>query len=418
MEAAAGDAAAPGLSPFPAMSAAKENPCRKFQANIFNKSKCQNCFKPRESHLLNDEDLTQAPGRAREQSAGPHSAARLRALSHRRPPGGGGLGPGLALGRDPGPPAGERLARPPRPQGRRSRPRLRPSSLGGFARFGGGNPPTSRRRTVPRAPGAGPGPGRPFRSWALRLRAATPAFPAGPAPRPPPGLSPASVSPASVSPTATSFPWSLCARPGALSRSSPADFVVGAPSTDTLLWSGPAWPFLLLRSVYTAGRVGGGAGVTAWDRLPSPGARKKLLVPETQSFTPHPGLRSQSVRTAGNPVSLEDLPGNWASELAMQPCLVWLSILKSKEQLTCSEIIYCGSDFLSMQRLASREEGLPAQMCAGVFQFQMDLKAAAAGKSGMRCDPLKVVLLRRKDSAWRPGDRPEGSCVWADRASV
>lgn len=44
----------------PTMSAAKENPCRKFQANIFNKSKCQNCFKPRESHLLNDEDLTQA----------------------------------------------------------------------------------------------------------------------------------------------------------------------------------------------------------------------------------------------------------------------------------------------------------------------------------------------------------------------
>ncbi|XP_019938721.2 uncharacterized protein [Paralichthys olivaceus] len=38
----------------------KENPCRKFQANIFNKSKCQNCFKPRESHLLNDEDFNQA----------------------------------------------------------------------------------------------------------------------------------------------------------------------------------------------------------------------------------------------------------------------------------------------------------------------------------------------------------------------
>uniref|UniRef100_A0A3Q2NQG1 Uncharacterized protein n=1 Tax=Fundulus heteroclitus TaxID=8078 RepID=A0A3Q2NQG1_FUNHE len=37
----------------------KENACRKFQANIFNKSKCQNCFKPRESHLLNDEDLSQ-----------------------------------------------------------------------------------------------------------------------------------------------------------------------------------------------------------------------------------------------------------------------------------------------------------------------------------------------------------------------
>ncbi|XP_072311883.1 uncharacterized protein [Eucyclogobius newberryi] len=38
----------------------KENACRKFQANIFNKSKCQNCFKPRESHLLIDEDLNQA----------------------------------------------------------------------------------------------------------------------------------------------------------------------------------------------------------------------------------------------------------------------------------------------------------------------------------------------------------------------
>ncbi|KAJ3607916.1 hypothetical protein NHX12_024967 [Muraenolepis orangiensis] len=42
------------------MSAAKENTCRKFQANIFNKSKCQNCFKPRELHLLTDQDLTQA----------------------------------------------------------------------------------------------------------------------------------------------------------------------------------------------------------------------------------------------------------------------------------------------------------------------------------------------------------------------
>uniref|UniRef100_A0A8D3CZF9 PH domain-containing protein n=1 Tax=Scophthalmus maximus TaxID=52904 RepID=A0A8D3CZF9_SCOMX len=38
----------------------KDNPCRKFQANIFNKSKCQNCFRPRESHSLNDEDLNQA----------------------------------------------------------------------------------------------------------------------------------------------------------------------------------------------------------------------------------------------------------------------------------------------------------------------------------------------------------------------
>ncbi|XP_061086288.1 protein outspread isoform X2 [Conger conger] len=42
------------------MSGAKENSCRKFQANIFNKSKCQNCFKPRELHLLTDQDLNQA----------------------------------------------------------------------------------------------------------------------------------------------------------------------------------------------------------------------------------------------------------------------------------------------------------------------------------------------------------------------
>ncbi|XP_051795077.1 myosin phosphatase Rho-interacting protein isoform X2 [Acanthochromis polyacanthus] len=42
------------------MSSVKENPCRKFQANFFNKSKCQNCFKPRELHLLTDQDLTQA----------------------------------------------------------------------------------------------------------------------------------------------------------------------------------------------------------------------------------------------------------------------------------------------------------------------------------------------------------------------
>uniref|UniRef100_A0A8C4XCL0 Uncharacterized protein n=1 Tax=Erpetoichthys calabaricus TaxID=27687 RepID=A0A8C4XCL0_ERPCA len=44
------------------MAGAKENPCRKFQANIFNKSKCQNCFKPRELHLLTDQDLNQVRG--------------------------------------------------------------------------------------------------------------------------------------------------------------------------------------------------------------------------------------------------------------------------------------------------------------------------------------------------------------------
>uniref|UniRef100_A0A671LH08 Myosin-2 heavy chain-like n=1 Tax=Sinocyclocheilus anshuiensis TaxID=1608454 RepID=A0A671LH08_9TELE len=39
---------------------AKDNACRKFQANIFNKNKCQNCFKARDAHLLSDEDFTQA----------------------------------------------------------------------------------------------------------------------------------------------------------------------------------------------------------------------------------------------------------------------------------------------------------------------------------------------------------------------
>ncbi|XP_078273998.1 myosin phosphatase Rho-interacting protein-like isoform X2 [Rhinoraja longicauda] len=34
--------------------------CRKFQANVFNQSKCQNCFKARDSHLASDRDLTQA----------------------------------------------------------------------------------------------------------------------------------------------------------------------------------------------------------------------------------------------------------------------------------------------------------------------------------------------------------------------
>ncbi|XP_028267427.1 myosin phosphatase Rho-interacting protein-like isoform X2 [Parambassis ranga] len=36
------------------------SPCSKFQANIFNKSKCQNCFKSRELHLLNDCDMDKA----------------------------------------------------------------------------------------------------------------------------------------------------------------------------------------------------------------------------------------------------------------------------------------------------------------------------------------------------------------------
>ncbi|KAI3359491.1 hypothetical protein L3Q82_013891 [Scortum barcoo] len=36
------------------------SPCNKFQANIFNKTKCQNCFKSRELHPLTDHDLEQA----------------------------------------------------------------------------------------------------------------------------------------------------------------------------------------------------------------------------------------------------------------------------------------------------------------------------------------------------------------------
>lgn len=35
------------------------SPCGKFQANFFNKSKCQNCFKSRELHLLGERDLDQ-----------------------------------------------------------------------------------------------------------------------------------------------------------------------------------------------------------------------------------------------------------------------------------------------------------------------------------------------------------------------
>ncbi|XP_048465451.1 myosin phosphatase Rho-interacting protein isoform X6 [Rhincodon typus] len=42
------------------MSAKENAACRKFQANIFNHSKCQNCFKSRESHLSSDQDLIQA----------------------------------------------------------------------------------------------------------------------------------------------------------------------------------------------------------------------------------------------------------------------------------------------------------------------------------------------------------------------
>uniref|UniRef100_A0A672PTZ3 Uncharacterized protein n=1 Tax=Sinocyclocheilus grahami TaxID=75366 RepID=A0A672PTZ3_SINGR len=41
------------------MFSARENRCHRFQANIFNKSKCQNCFKPVDSHKLSEADLFQ-----------------------------------------------------------------------------------------------------------------------------------------------------------------------------------------------------------------------------------------------------------------------------------------------------------------------------------------------------------------------
>ncbi|XP_059835841.1 myosin phosphatase Rho-interacting protein-like isoform X2 [Hypanus sabinus] len=42
------------------MTAKETAACRKFQANVFNQSKCQNCFKARQSHLASDQDLNQA----------------------------------------------------------------------------------------------------------------------------------------------------------------------------------------------------------------------------------------------------------------------------------------------------------------------------------------------------------------------
>lgn len=41
------------------MFSARENRCRRFQSNIFNKSKCKNCFKTVDSHKLSEADLYQ-----------------------------------------------------------------------------------------------------------------------------------------------------------------------------------------------------------------------------------------------------------------------------------------------------------------------------------------------------------------------
>ena len=35
----------------------KENPCKNFAPNVFNKNKCLNCFKSRDTHLKSDKDL-------------------------------------------------------------------------------------------------------------------------------------------------------------------------------------------------------------------------------------------------------------------------------------------------------------------------------------------------------------------------
>ncbi|XP_056095849.1 myosin phosphatase Rho-interacting protein-like [Rhinichthys klamathensis goyatoka] len=41
------------------MFSSRENRCHRFQANIFNKSKCQNCFKTVDSHKRSEADLYQ-----------------------------------------------------------------------------------------------------------------------------------------------------------------------------------------------------------------------------------------------------------------------------------------------------------------------------------------------------------------------
>ncbi|XP_051571421.1 myosin phosphatase Rho-interacting protein-like [Myxocyprinus asiaticus] len=41
------------------MFSTRENRCHRFQANIFNKSKCQNCFRTVDSHKLGEADLYQ-----------------------------------------------------------------------------------------------------------------------------------------------------------------------------------------------------------------------------------------------------------------------------------------------------------------------------------------------------------------------
>ena len=36
----------------------KENSCKNFVPNVFNKNKCLNCFKSRDTHLKSDKDLS------------------------------------------------------------------------------------------------------------------------------------------------------------------------------------------------------------------------------------------------------------------------------------------------------------------------------------------------------------------------
>lgn len=289
------------------MSAAKENPCRKFQANIFNKSKCQNCFKPRESHLLNDEDLTQVSGRGGQSgargtsgalrslpgdscvsaargarpSAGNKARGRLRpsgsAPRHLSPvaPGGGGLGPGLAPDATPGR-RQEGLAASPPPESQLPAASLVP---GGLRRLRRRKPAHSAAPGRPACPGGVTGTAG-LRSWALRPGGSTPASWAVVPPR---GLSPAPISSRS--------PWSLCAGLG-------ADLVAAAPSTGSPLSSGRGGPFLSLRSGWPGRDDGTGPAAV-------PSGQEKTPVTET----PHPGRQSQSVRTSGPTPG-----GEWASK--------------------------------------------------------------------------------------------------------
>lgn len=176
--------------------------------------------------------------------------------------------------------AGRRGSRPPRPQSRRSR--QCPSSPGGFAGFVGGNPPTARRRAVPRAragllgrPASGAGLCGPARALPL----SGPSGPHAASPRPP----------------------------------SPRG-LLGPPAWGWELTSSRPLPSARRFRVAGAGRfsrcrVGGLAGMTARDPPPSPAARKRLPLPRLHT-------RGRRVRASGpqDPFPGGGPGGGWASK--------------------------------------------------------------------------------------------------------